>query len=68
MIVSKTQITLFSARLRTPIFQSKSPSYSQGVGSYYDAEPVPKTGLVGETASKPTGKRNCPTGMAKTKY
>lgn len=54
----------FFASFAEPVFQKKTPSYSQGVGSYYDAEPVSKWERAGETAFKPTGKPNRPTGMA----
>ncbi|HET6406900.1 MAG TPA: hypothetical protein VFG14_03385, partial [Chthoniobacteraceae bacterium] len=46
------------------VSQSKTPSYSQGLGSYYANEPVPNLGPVGETGCTPTGKHQCPTGMA----
>jgi len=29
-----------------------------------ELKPVPKVEAIGDTAPKPTGKRNCPTGMA----
>jgi hypothetical protein len=37
-------------------FQKETPSYSQGVGSYYDCKPVPKRKQVGDSASRQTGK------------
>jgi hypothetical protein len=51
----------FSGLLLAGVFQSKTPSYSQGLGSYYADEPVPKRKQVGDSASRQTGKHQCPT-------
>jgi hypothetical protein len=49
------------------VFQSKPPSYSQGVGSYNCDKPVPKRKKAGESSSRQNGKAQCPTARRKQK-
>jgi hypothetical protein len=50
--------TTFFGRFPDPVFQSKTPSYSQGVAANYTPDFVPKREVVEDSAARQTGKHN----------